>query len=248
MTDPTDMTQTIIALAARSADRVELWRDFIHEQQVRSLVEIGVFRGAFAAAILDVCPDVADYYMVDPWRHLEDWNKPANAADDRFERIYAEAMAVTEAHAARRRVLRGRTTEVINQIPDRSLDVAYVDGDHTLRGIAIDLIRVEPKIRPGGWIGGDDLSPSIWQHGDEYEPSMVFPFAVHFAEAHGFRFFALPHRQFLMHTAPAGFEYHDLTGNYPTTELLEQILNPRQKAGRGPVRSGQRQGRGTMEM
>lgn len=220
----------VLDLAVRSADRVEFWTEFVHTESVRTFAEIGVFRGAFAAAMLDACPEITTYLMIDPWRHLDDWNKPANAGDDRFAAILAEAMRVTSAHESRRRILRGRTTEVIDRVPVESLDLAYVDGDHTLRGIAIDLISVEPRVRPGGWIGGDDLSPSIWQHGEKFEPSMVFPFAVHFAEAHGYPFFALPFRQFLMRKDPSGFRFHDPTGMYPTTELLQQILNPRTKA------------------
>ncbi len=222
-------TARIVALAEASADRMAFWAHFIDEWEIRSLVEIGVFRGAYAATVLDACAGISDYYMIDPWRHLDDWNKPANRDDDRFEVFYQESMAATAAHESRRRVLRGRTTEVIGRIGDGALDFAYVDGDHTLRGIAIDLMAVDAKVRPGGWVGGDDLSPSIWQHGDEFEPSMVFPFAAHFAEAHAHPFYALPHHQFLIHKSGAGFEYHDLTGRYPTTALLEQILNPRKK-------------------
>jgi hypothetical protein len=225
-------TARIIALADRSTDRMAFWTAFINEQGIRSLVEIGVFRGAYAATILAGCPGITDYYMLDPWRHLDDWNKPANKDDDRFERFYQESMAVTQGHEAQRRVLRGRTTEVIDQIADGSLDFTYVDGDHTLRGIAIDMMCVDGKIRQGGWIGGDDLSPSIWQHGVEYEPSMVFPFVAHFAEAHAHPFYALPNNQFLIHKSGSGFEYHDLTGRYPTTDLLEQILNPRERTRR----------------
>ena len=51
-------------------------------------------------------------------------------------------------------ILRGRTKEVIDQVPDNSLDFAYIDGDHTLRGITIDLMNVLPKIKEGGIIGG----------------------------------------------------------------------------------------------
>lgn len=227
-----DLHAAIIDLADRSTGRIDFWTSFVNARSIRSFAEIGVFRGAFAAAMLDACPGIEDYLMVDPWRHLDDWNKPANTGDERFEEFLAEALASTAAHEARRRVLRGRTTEVVDRIPAESLDLAYIDGDHTLRGIAIDLIALEPCVRPGGWLGGDDLSPSIWQHGDAFEPSMVFPFAVHFAEAHGYRFYALPHRQFLMHKQADGFAFHDLTGNYPTTELLQQILHPKAKAGR----------------
>ena len=224
-----DSADPIAALAESSTDRVSLWRGLANEQAITAMAEIGVFRGAFSAAMLDGCPSITDYYMIDPWRHLDDWNKPANSDDERFERILRKAMKVTATHERRRRVLRGRTTEVIDQIDDGALDLVYVDGDHTLRGISIDLICAEPKVKPGGWLGGDDLSPSIWQHGDEFEPSMVFPFAVHFAEAHGHPFYALPFNQFVIHKTALGFESHDLTGRYPTTELLTQILNPRKR-------------------
>ena len=87
-----------------------------------------------------------------------------NKSDDIFAGFYRETMERTSEYEAKRVVLRGTTTEVIDEIPDGSLDFAYVDGDHTLRGITIDLVSVFPKIREGGWIGGDDFSPSIWQH------------------------------------------------------------------------------------
>src|SRR5690349_22612241 len=43
------------------------------------------------------------YYMIDPWRHLEDWNKPANQPDDIFEQFYGEVMDKTAAYADKRR-------------------------------------------------------------------------------------------------------------------------------------------------
>jgi hypothetical protein len=218
-----------------AGNRFQLWSELISTQRLATIAEIGVFRGEFAKALLDACPGITEYTMIDPWRNLSDWNKPANRADDVFEEYYRESMAATEAHASKRRVLRGRTSEVIDQIDDASLDLAYVDGDHTLRGITIDLIKVYPKVRDGGYLAGDDLTPTIWQHASRFEPSLVFPFAVHFAEAMGHPFYALPYKQFLIHKdAAAGFEYHDLVGKYPTTDLLPQLsgARPRKRAGK----------------
>jgi hypothetical protein len=45
--------------------------------------------------------------------------------------------------------LRGKTTEVIDKIPDASLDIVYIDGDHMLRGITIDLCQSPPRRHPG---------------------------------------------------------------------------------------------------
>ena len=211
-------------LGEAAASRVELWTRFVDETHAAIAAEIGVYRGQFAARLLDDCPGIATYYMVDPWRNLEDWNKPANKPDMVFQKFFDEAMERTAAHEGKRVVLRGTTAEVIDQIPDGSLDFAYIDGDHTLRGITVDLIKVFPKVRDGGWIGGDDFSPTIWQHSDEYEPTLVFPLAVHFAEGVGARIYGLPHKQFLIEKAADSVHaFVDVTGRYGDLELKRQL-------------------------
>ena len=209
---------------AEAESRFDLWSGFLAAAGVREMAEVGVFRGDYAAAILPRCERIDRYYLIDPWRHLGGWNKPANRSNDEFDAIYAEAIERTDPWRERRVVLRGTTTEVIERIPDRALDFVYVDGDHTLRGIAIDLIASYAKVREGGWIGGDDFCPSIWQHDPSFEPTLVFPFAVHFAEAVGQRIFALPHDQFLIEKRADGrFELCDLTGRFGDTSLNRQL-------------------------
>ena len=175
--------------------------------------------------MLEACPAIRRYYMIDPWRHLDDWNKPANKDDDVFQRYYKESLDKTRDWSAKRVVLRGTTTEVSAKLPDAGLDFAYIDGDHTLRGITIDLTRLYPKVRDGGWIGGDDFAESIWQHDQAYEPTLVFPYAVHFAEAVGAPIYALPHRQFLIYKRPdRGFAFVDLTGRYGSVDIKSQLV------------------------
>lgn len=212
-----------------AADRFQLWARFLAQSRARSVAEIGVWRGEFAEAILRSCPRLESYYMVDPWRHLEDWNKPANASDIEFEGIFAEAMQRTEFASGCRRVLRGKTAEVVDRIPDGSLDFAYIDSDHTLRGITLDLFKVLPKVRPGGWIGGDDFVPVVWQHSRRYEPTFVFPYAVYFAEAIGATISALGFGQFLISLPEPHSESHsaatfaDRTGQYGTAAVAPAL-------------------------
>ena len=172
-----------------TTDRLTFWVDFINSNEIKSMTEIGVWRGEFAEQILSSCPGIDRYYLVDPWMHLPNWNKPFNKSDDIFDEVLAEARRRLSSFASKCVFLRGRTTDV--ELPE--VDFTYVDGDHTLRGISIDLIRAWPNTK---WLGGDDFGP-IWQHGDSFEPSMVNPFAVHFAEAVGasFRVFG---NQYLM--------------------------------------------------
>lgn len=210
--------------AAGAAGRQDLWANFAEATGARTVAELGVHEGEFAAALLGRCPGIARYYLIDPWRRLDGWDKPLNGAEADWEARLAAALARTAFAAERRVVLRGTTLEVVDEIAPHSLDLAYIDGDHTLRGIATDLIAIQPKVRPGGWIAGDDFQPGIWQHGAGYEPTLVFPMAVHFAEAMRMPVFALPFGQFLILNAPgAGFRFEDPDGRYADTRLRSQL-------------------------
>jgi len=213
-----------------SSNRQQFWAQCLIGSRVRTMVEIGVWKGDFACSILHACPEIARYVMVDPWANLANWDKPANVSSVQFEAIYNEAMQKTAFAAEKIAVLRGRTQDVFDKIPEASLDFAYIDGDHTLRGVTVDLVRATRAVREGGLVGGDDFAPNPWHHGSRYEPTLVFPFAIHFAEAMGYPCFALPFNQFLIHKNPAaGFSFVDLTqGRYTATALNSLLLSDRQ--------------------
>ena len=219
-----DFEKIIQECIAQSNSRVDLWIRFINASKIKKMAGVGVYKGDFAAALLEACESIQEYYMVDPWRHLRDWNKPANMNDDVFEKFLSEARANTDFAATKRIILRGKTTEVIDEIRDGQLDFSYIDGDHTLKGITIDLIRLYPKVKVGGWIGGDDFSRTIWQHTTDFEPTLVFPFAVYFAEAVGSRIHALPYGQFVIEKNDnQSFSFVDPTGHYSDLGLRAQF-------------------------
>lgn len=224
----TPRTRSIVnEIAHTSSSRTDLWTRLIQAFEIKNMAEIGVFRGDFAAQVLAHCPSIARYYMIDPWRNLEDWKKPANVDDQTFQNYLEEVERKTEFARDKRVILRGKTTEVIGEILDESLDLVYIDGDHTLKGITIDLLRSYSKVRQGGWIAGDDLTTTIWQHSLSYEPSMVFPFSVYFAEAVDMPMYALPFSQFLIEKREgATHSFTDLTGRYGDCSLRSQFNLP----------------------
>lgn len=205
-------------------DRFQLWSHFINENKLSHLAELGVYKGDFAKYILDNCEVVEKYYMIDPWRNLEDWNKPANTDNDEFEIFYNDAIDKTNFASEKRIVLRGKTTEVINKIEDKTLDFIYIDGDHTLKGITIDLITSWNKVKEDGFIAGDDFCPSIWQHSNDFEPTLIFPFVIYFAEAMNVKIYALPFNQFVISKKVKGYEFINWSGkNYDNINLLAHI-------------------------
>ena len=221
------LVQNCISVAE---DRYDFWANFINMHGAGRVIEIGVFQGNFAAKMLRNCDCLEKYYMLDPWKNLDDWDKPANMDNETLELLMKESLYKTEFASDKRIVLRGKTTEVIDGIPDRSLDLAYIDGDHTLKGITIDLIRVYPKIKKGGFIGGDDFCPDTLQHFPEFEPTLVYPFAIYFAEAMSARIYTLPYEQFLIEKSADGrFELIDLAGCITNTGLKKQMIKTMQE-------------------
>ena len=220
------MQEAIRKINDRSNDRFTFCIELINEFSLKNIAELGVYRGDFAKELLKNSVSIEEYTMIDPWRNLSKWNKPANKDNDTFEGFYQETMQKTDFAKEKRKVLRGKTTEVINDIKDNSLDFIYIDGDHTLKGITIDLINLWPKVKDNGFIVGDDFCPSIWQHTPKFEPTLIFPFAIYFAEAVNAKIFGLPNSQFLIIKDLSGFEFIDLTnGEYTDPELRKQFLN-----------------------
>ncbi len=205
--------------------RINFWISFIAINNLKKILELGVYKGYFAHNILKNCPNITDYIMLDSWRSLDNWNKPANKDNKAFNNFYQEAMDKTQFAAHKRVVLRGTTLEVSEDIKSDSVDLAYIDGDHTLRGISIDLIRMWPKVNSNGFIGGDDLCGRIWQHGEKYEPTLVFPFVIYFAEAMNKEIYLLPNNQFLINKGSTNFKVYNKAQNaaYDNLSLQSQM-------------------------
>ncbi|MFM8374101.1 MAG: class I SAM-dependent methyltransferase [Bacteroidota bacterium] len=220
------MKEKISEIVRKSNNRFDFCTNLIEAFNLANVAELGVYRGEFARKVLETNQCIEKYTMIDPWRSLEAWNKPANTDDETFEKFYQETIEKTNFAAGKRIILRGKTTEVVSKIRDNTLDLVYIDGDHTLKGISVDLISMWPKVKENGFIVGDDFYPSIWQHSRKFEPTLVFPFAVYFAEAVNSRIYALPYGQFVIcKQGESEFEFTDLTdGTYNNLELRNQLI------------------------
>ncbi len=208
--------------------RFDRWANFINSRDLRKILEIGVYKGDFAKSIVDQCNNIESYFMLDPWRNMkkEDWNSVYNHSQN-MDEIYQIALEATESFKHKRNILRGTTSEVIYNIDDQSLDFIYVDGDHSLKGISIDLITSWNKLKKNGFIAGHDFKPLAWKSDVNIEPYFVFPFAVYFAEAMNVKIYGLPSNEFLIAKSEVGFEFIDLTESkkFKITDVLNQINN-----------------------
>jgi hypothetical protein len=123
--------------------------------------EIGVWKGDFTQMILDVVQP-SMLHLIDPWHFDEtsenQWfggrSEQAQTQSD-MESIYR---AVTERYGKLPNVAIHRETSssALARFGDESLDWVYIDGNHSYDFVHADLWGYLPKVRPGGFLTGDD--------------------------------------------------------------------------------------------
>lgn len=206
-----------------SKNRIELWINILSNLEVKNICEIGVFKGYFAEKLLNSLDHIESYILIDPWRNLINWNKPSNKSDVQFNNIRLEALQRLSEHKDKIKEIRDITKEAAKEINFDSLDFAYIDGDHTLRGITIDLDAIFDKVKKGGFIGGDDCKKNIWQHGTNFDPTIVFPYVIYFAEAKNLRIYLLPFGQFFIYKGSEEYQVidHDSYMKKPLNKIFK---------------------------
>lgn len=127
------------------------------------IAEIGVEIGLFTEALLYLMPH-AHVLMVDNWAVAEDQpaeyratRDPSALRDGGDQAIRrARAKAVAKAHATRCDLIDAPSIEAATRIRRESLDLVFIDADHSEAGVRADIGAWTGKVKPGGWIGGHD--------------------------------------------------------------------------------------------
>lgn len=120
--------------------------------------EIGVWKGEFSAKFCEANPDL-HILCVDPWLSYPAWLDTKNTMPpDQAVRVMEEAydLARTRLAPFNHTIVRSFSVEAAKDVPDRSLDFAFIDGNHVEEAVYEDLTAWAPKVKSGGWIGGHD--------------------------------------------------------------------------------------------
>jgi len=166
------------------------------------IAEIGVGLGGFSEAILQTCQP-RKFLAIDRFdlHELETlWGKPPaeHFAGRTHGEFYRDRFAA-EIAAGRVEVIEGDSGPVISALADESVDVFYVDADHTYEGVRRDLEAILPKVKPAGWIVMNDYIPA--ETGFSNEPYGVIQATNEFMVAHGWE---------MVHFALAAVMYCDV--------------------------------------
>lgn len=128
----------------------------LQPDRAQKVAEVGVFDGPTSAWLLARLPKLV-LYMVDQWKPYSDSNQPdAMLNADKWVRVRRMAHSRTEFAKDRRIVLNLDSVKAAREIPDGSLDMAFIDANHTLEGVRRDIRAYWPKVKSGGWLAGHD--------------------------------------------------------------------------------------------
>lgn len=130
--------------------------DLCQERGFKVGAELGVQIGVFAEKNLNKWKTCEKYYLIDLWKHQENYEDFANAEDS----VQLANMKATETRLQRFGkvpvLIQNSTINASYLIPDESLDFVYVDARHDYCGTYDDIEAYWPKLKKGGIMAGHD--------------------------------------------------------------------------------------------
>jgi hypothetical protein len=120
--------------------------------ELTKLCEVGVKSGGLTAKLASLLPD-AHIWAVDPWRFYPDWPSWDNAKHLRHERQFD---LVKNRYPSQILKMKMTSLEAAEKLPDQSLDLVFLDGDHSYSAVKADIEAWLPKVRRGGILSGHD--------------------------------------------------------------------------------------------
>jgi len=126
-----------------------------------SIVEVGVLRGAFSKVLLSINP--ASLTLVDPYRRFstEEFPDYTDYSQSKWDELHAKVKNTFEADS-RVSILRNVSENAVREFKNNSLDMVYLDGNHTYPFIYKDLRLWYAKVKKGGILAGHDYPlPSV---------------------------------------------------------------------------------------
>jgi hypothetical protein len=114
-------------------------------------VEVGTYQGrsaAFMAVEIANSGKSISFDCIDPFTGLGGYSVNLDG--------FRENMSPVDGYY---RVVAMKSPDASMLYGDETLDFVWLDGDHSVRGMKMDVPAWLPKIKPGGYFGGHDYAP-----------------------------------------------------------------------------------------
>jgi SAM-dependent methyltransferase len=122
--------------------------------------EVGVYKAEYSERFAKVG---LKHYAIDPWMAFPGQGR-TQKVQERQEFLYGHAQRVLAPYP-NCTMIRKTSMDALADFADNSLDYVYLDGDHSFRFAAEDIVEWSKKVRPGGIVAGHDYwntGPDKW--------------------------------------------------------------------------------------
>lgn len=118
-----------------------------HYNKKFSFAEIGVAFGDFSRKVLDICSP-SKLYLIDAWEG-ERYEKGLETVKTNLKDEIADGVV---------EIIRGYSSAALEELQDSSIDIVYIDTDHTYETTWEELLICARKVRADGFICGHDYT------------------------------------------------------------------------------------------
>jgi predicted O-methyltransferase YrrM len=126
----------------------------IYQIEIKTIVEIGVFRGKNAAILRENFPN-AHLYLIDPWAPSNAYLNSGTAVseqhevfNDAYQRV--ETLFKDDPHVT---LIKKTAEEAAPDLPN-DLDLVFIDANHDYHVVKNQILTWQKKVRPGGILSG----------------------------------------------------------------------------------------------
>jgi len=110
--------------------------------------EVGVAEGRLSIELL--AWGIEKLYLIDIWEHIPFIVGMGSQSQELHNENYNSVLEKIKGQEEKVIILKGFSYKMAASIPDESLGMVYVDGDHTFQGALADIHSYYPKLVKGG--------------------------------------------------------------------------------------------------
>lgn len=126
----------------------------IYQIEIKSIVEIGVFRGKNAMILREEFPD-AHLYLIDPWAPSSSYLTSGTAVSKEqevFDEAYHRVKTLFE-NDPNVTLIKKTAEDAAPSLPN-NLDLVFIDANHDYNAVKNQILTWQQKVRPGGILSG----------------------------------------------------------------------------------------------
>lgn len=126
----------------------------------KSIVEVGVALGFFSDYLHSIGP--SHLYLIDPWeQQSNDIYPDKNNKDNTIQEIRYDNINQKFGHHSNVTIIREYSPQATRHFSPNSIDIVYIDANHSEEAAYTDLNAWWEIVKPNGWLSGHDLKIGV---------------------------------------------------------------------------------------